>query len=125
MALNYEEVYQNPSGKVRPKTSRKTVKKQVAIGLTRIEKIIYSAMVFVLVMVAIAMLSLKQDSYALQQDIQSVQYESSVQHETNDELVTEIHNLSSYDRIREHANAMGLDVNHSNIKVVEKHGEAK
>ncbi|MBF0752755.1 cell division protein FtsL [Jeotgalicoccus nanhaiensis] len=119
----YTEV--NPAKKVyrKPDSQPKTRKKGKIVGIKRTEMAIYITLAVLIAAVSIYVLSLKMEAYNYQNEKSSIEQTIAVKNGEISELNTEITYLASYDRIYEKAQELGLDLNNSNVKVVEKYGE--
>lgn len=112
-----KKVYKESESQPRTRTKTKVV------GIKRMEMAIYIALVILIATVSIYVLSLKMEAYNYQSDITSTEQTIDVKNGEISELKTEVTYLASYDRIYEKAQELGLDLNNSNVKVVEKYGE--
>ncbi|CAD2076813.1 Cell division protein FtsL [Jeotgalicoccus aerolatus] len=101
----------------------KTQRKAKVVGIKRMEMTIYIALAVLIAAVSIYVLSLKMEAYNYQSEKSSIEQSISVKEGEISELNTEVTYLASYDRIYEKAQELGLDLNNSNVKVVEKYGE--
>ncbi|MGO1922568.1 MAG: cell division protein FtsL [Jeotgalicoccus sp.] len=119
----YTEV--NPAKKVYRETDSqpKTLKKAKLVGIKRMEMAIYITLAVLIAAVSIYVLSLKMEAYNYQNEKSSIEQTIAVKNGEISELNTEVTYLASYDRIYEKAQELGLDLNNSNVKVVEKYGE--
>ena len=119
----YTEV--NPAKKVSREhdSQPKTRKKGKVVGIKRTEMAIYIMLAVLIAAVSIYVLSLKMEAYNYQNEKTSLEQTIAVKNGEISELNTEVTYLASYDRIYEKAQELGLDLNNSNVKVVEKYGE--
>lgn len=119
----YTEI--NPEKKVYRETDSqpKTLKKVKLVGIKRMEMAIYITLAVLIATVSIYVLSLKMEAYNYQNEKTSIEQTIAVKNGEISELNTEVTYLVSYDRIYEKAQELGLDLNNSNVKVVEKYGE--
>ncbi|CAD2078219.1 cell division protein FtsL [Jeotgalicoccus coquinae] len=119
----YTEV--NPAKKVyrEPDSQPKTRTKEKIVGIKRMEMAVYITLAVLIAAVSIYVLSLKMEAYNYQNEKTSLEQTIAVKNGEISELNTEVTYLASYDRIYEKAQELGLDLNNSNVKVVEKYGE--
>ena len=87
------------------------------------EMAVYITLAVLIAAVSIYVLSLKMEAYNYQNEKTSLEQTIAVKDGEISELNTEVTYLASYDRIYEKAQELGLDLNNSNVKVVEKYGE--
>lgn len=93
------------------------------VGLGKIETLIYLVLFVLIATVAIYVLSLKMEAHTVQTQITQIESETAIKEGEISELKTEVTDLSSYDRIYEKANELGLDLDNGNVKVAEKYGK--
>lgn len=115
----------NPSPKVSREAERqpRVRKRSKVVGIKRLEMSVYIILVVLIAAVSIYVLSLKMEAYNYQSEKSSIEQTIAVKNGEIDELNTEVTYLASYERIYEKAQELGLDLNNSNVKVVEKYGE--
>lgn len=115
----------NPATKVSRKAERqpRTRKRAKVVGIKRLEMAVYIMLVVLIAVVSVYVLSLKMEAYNYQNEKSSLEQTIAVKDGEISELNTEVTYLASYERIYEKAQELGLDLNNSNVKVVEKYGE--
>lgn len=108
--------------KQQPKTSpaTKTIKRQKIVGLSLVEMVVYATLVVTIAISLLFVLSLKSNSFDMQAEKTELENAIYVKQGEITELETEVNNLASHERIYEKANELGLTMNNSNIRVVEK-----
>ena len=119
----YNEV--QPTHKTTPRTDsqKKTRTRAKVVGIKRLEMAVYIGLVILIAVASVYVLSLKMEAYNYQSEKSSIEQSISVKEGEISELNTEVTYLASYDRIYEKAQELGLDLNNSNVKVVEKYGQ--
>ncbi|MFB9861438.1 cell division protein FtsL [Salinicoccus siamensis] len=100
-----------------------TKRKRRVVGLGKIETLTYLVLFVLIATVAIYVLSLKMEAHTVQTQITQIESETAIKEGEISELKTEVTDLSSYDRIYEKANELGLDLDNGNVKVAEKYGK--
>lgn len=86
--------------------------------ITRIEKLIMSAIILTLFGLAITCVSMEVNVFSVNRELQDIQSEITVTQDANVDLKQEISELSGYDRIYEIAGKAGLKLNESNVRTV-------
>lgn len=112
-----------PNDQSRVKSNPETRKKSKVVGIKRGEAIVYLTLMIMITIAAVFVLSSKMEAYELQSEITNIESEIATKNGEIDELNTEVTHLASYDRIYEKAAELGLDLDNSNVKVVERHGK--
>ena len=119
----YNEVH--PTHKTIPRTDsqKKTRTRAKVVGIKRLEMAVYIGLVILIAVASVYVLSLKMEAHNYQKEMTELEQSISVKNGEISELQTEVTYLASYDRIYEKAQELGLDLNNSNVKVVEKYGQ--
>lgn len=114
-----------PESQVEPKIEEKssTRTKTRIVSLKKAETLVYLTLFVLIAAAAIYVLSLKMEAHGLQTEKTQIENEIATKEGEVSELKTEVTDLSSYDRIYEKANELGLDLNNANVKVAEKYGK--
>lgn len=84
----------------------------------RLEKIIYTAFVVAVALLAILILNKQAAIQTVSMEIQSIEEEANEITKQNVDLTVSVKDLSRYDRIWEKAQALGLTQDSKNVKVV-------
>lgn len=103
--------------------TKETRKTRKVVGIKRFEMGVYIILLFMIALCAFYVLSLKMEAYQLQSEIVSLESDIATTESEIHELNTEVTDLRSYDRIYEKANDLGLDLDNSNVKVVENYDQ--
>lgn len=82
--------------------------------------VVYATLVVTIAISLLFVLSLKSNSFDMQAEKTELENAIYVKQGEITELETEVNNLASHERIYEKANELGLTMNNSNIRVVEK-----
>ena len=69
---------------------------------------------------SIQIISNQSAIYGINKDIQDIQVAVGIQQKSNSDLSIQVSELSQYDRIKEKAKALGLELNDQNVKVVQE-----
>ena len=114
-----------PTHKTTPRTDsqKKTRTRAKVVGIKRLEMAVYIGLVILIAVASVYVLSLKMEAHNYQKEMTELEQSISVKNGEISELQTEVTYLASYDRIYEKAQELGLDLNNSNVKVVEKYGQ--
>lgn len=112
-----------PNDQSRVESNPETLKKSKVVGIKRGEALVYVMLMIVITIAAVFVLSSKMEAYEMQSEITNIESEIATKNGEIDELNTEVTHLASYDRIYEKAAELGLDLDNSNVKVVERHGK--
>ncbi|WP_428908745.1 cell division protein FtsL [Niallia sp. Krafla_26] len=88
-------------------------------GLSPGEKIIGLLFGAIVCIGSIQIISNQSVIYEVNKDIQVTQKEIQTQQKSNSDLSIQVSELSQYDRIKEKARALGLQLNDQNVKVVQ------
>ncbi|MGY3778853.1 cell division protein FtsL [Isobaculum melis] len=86
--------------------------------ITRIEKLIMSAIILMLFGLAITCVSMEVNVFSTNRELQDVRNEITMKQDANIDLKQEISELSGYDRIYDIAGKAGLKLNESNVRTV-------
>lgn len=97
------------------------VTKSKWVNLRFNELLIYACLIIMVALSAYFFLHTKQEAHAHQATQAQLTNEISFREKEIDELTTEVTHLSSYDRIYEKANQLGLKMENGNVKVVKKY----
>ncbi|QQD85794.1 cell division protein FtsL [Jeotgalicoccus sp. ATCC 8456] len=119
----YTEVHPSPKTTRRQESRTHIRKKAKVVGIKRFEMAVYITLVVLIAAASVYVLSLKMEAHNYQNEKSSIEQSISVKDGEISELQTEVTYLASYDRIYEKAQELGLDLNNSNVKVVEKYGQ--
>ena len=84
------------------------------------ELFVYAALVVTIAISLLFVLSLKSESFTMQAEKTALENEIYMTQGEITELETEVNHLASHERIYDKANELGLTMNNSNIRVVEK-----
>ena len=106
-------------------TATKTVKAPRRIfkqrkGLSPGEKIIGIVFGVLVCIGSIQIISNQSAIYGINKDIQDIEVAIGTQQKSNSDLSIQVSELSQYDRIKEKAKALGLQLNDQNVKVVQE-----
>lgn len=112
-----------PNDQSRVESNPETLKKSKVVGIKRGEALVYVMLMIMITIAAVFVLSSKMEAYEMQSEITNIESEIATKNGEIDELNTEVTHLASYDRIYEKAAELGLDLDNSNVKVVERHGK--
>ncbi|WP_462420421.1 cell division protein FtsL [Salinicoccus sp. Marseille-QA3877] len=112
-----------PNDQSRVESNPETLKKSKVVGIKRGEALVYVMLMIMITIAAVFVLSSKMEAYKMQSEITNIESEIATKNGEIDELNTEVTHLASYDRIYEKAAELGLDLDNSNVKVVERHGK--
>lgn len=110
-----EQNQQNYVHNVAPK------KKRYLVSLKLNELLLYVALMIVLSAAVVFVLNTKLEAHEYEREISQINYEINATEKEIDELTTEVTHLSSYERIYQKANELGLKPNNDNVKVVRKY----
>lgn len=110
-----------PNDQSRVESNPETLKKSKVVGIKRGEALVYVMLMIMITIAAVFVLSSKMEAYEMQSEITNIESEIATKNGEIDELNTEVTHLASYDRIYEKAAELGLDLDNSNVKVVERH----
>lgn len=110
----------DPSSRRQPKQEPIIKRRQKTVGLTMLEVLLYGTLVVMIAILLLFVLSLKSDSFDMQAEKTELENAIFVKQGEITELETEVNNLASHERIYEKANELGLTMNTSNIRAVEK-----
>ena len=119
--MQAERVRQNiqkPNEKVYIETPKK---KRRIVSLKLNELLLYVALMIVLSSAIVFALDAKFEAHEYEREISQLDYEINAKEKEIDELATEVTHLSSYERIYQKANELGLKPNNDNVKVVRKY----
>lgn len=86
--------------------------------ITAKEKFLYFFFIVAVAFFAVVILHKQSAIQKTNIEIQQIEKEISGINEKNEELKVQVHELSTYERIMEKANALGLTLNEKNVKVV-------
>lgn len=86
--------------------------------ITAKEKFLYFALVIVIAIFALAILHKQSSIHKTTIEIQEIEKEIADINKENADLKVQVDELSTYERIIEKANALGLTLNEKNVKVV-------
>ena len=111
---------QKPITQPIPDKAPVTRTRQHVVGFSFLETITYAGLVVMIAILLLFVLSLKSNSFDMQSEKTSVENAIYVKQGEITELQTEINSLASYERIYDKADELGLSLNNSNIRVVEK-----
>ncbi|MCQ6273995.1 cell division protein FtsL [Bacillus sp. V3B] len=100
-----------------PKVSKKVQKQKR--WLSPGEKILGIAFGVVICFGSVQIISNQSSIYELNKEIQDTQVTIQEQQKLNSDLTVQISELSQYDRIKEKARELGLELNEQNVKVVQ------
>ncbi|AYC29157.1 cell division protein FtsL [Paenisporosarcina cavernae] len=95
-----------PSRKVRRKT------------YTKGEAILFTAFITIAAIMAVISLSMQAQIHSATQEIQAIEQSVAETQKQNTDLSIQVSELSTYERIWEKAQALGLTLNEKNVKVV-------
>ena len=109
-----------PERRQQPRPATKTVKIQRNVGLSMMELFVYAALVVTIAILLLFVLSLKSDSFTMQAEKTELENAIYMTQGEITELETEVNHLASHERIYDKANELGLTMNNSHIRVVEK-----
>lgn len=109
-----------PQHKQQPQPTPQTVKVQKHVGLSLMEWLVYAALVVTIAITLLFVLSLKSESFTMQAEKTELENAIYMIQGEITELETEVNHLASHERIYDKANELGLTMNNSNIRVVEK-----
>lgn len=112
-----------PNDRSQTESKPETRTRKKIVGIKRTEAIVYITLLIMITVAAVFVLSSKMEAYELQSEITNIESEIATKNGEIDELNTEVTHLASYDRIYEKAAELGLDLDNSNVKVVERHGK--
>lgn len=119
----YNEVHPTHKTNPRADSQKKTRTRAKVVGIKRLEMAVYIGLVILIAVASVYVLSLKMEAHNYQKEMTELEQSISVKNGEISELQTEVTYLASYDRIYEKAQELGLDLNNSNVKVVEKYGQ--
>ena len=119
----YNEVQPTHKTTTRTDSQKKTRTRAKVVGIKRLEMAVYIGLVILIAVASVYVLSLKMEAHNYQKEMTELEQSISVKNGEISELQTEVTYLASYDRIYEKAQELGLDLNNSNVKVVEKYGQ--
>lgn len=105
----------------RQKPKYEYVKKSKWVNLRFNELLIYAVLIIMVVCSAYFFLNTKQEAHAQHATEAQLTNEIDFKNKEIDELTTEVTHLSSYERIYEKANQLGLKMENGNVKVVKKY----
>ena len=88
-------------------------------GLSPGEKIIGIVFGVLVCIGSIQIISNQSAIYGINKDIQDIEVAIGTQQKSNSDLSIQVSELSQYDRIKEKAKALGLELNDQNVKVVQ------
>ncbi|MFZ0443420.1 MAG: cell division protein FtsL [Bacillus sp. (in: firmicutes)] len=89
-------------------------------GLSPGEKIIGIVFGVLVCIGSIQIISNQSAIYGINKDIQDIEVAIGTQQKSNSDLSIQVSELSQYDRIKEKAKALGLELNDQNVKVVQE-----
>ena len=89
-------------------------------GLSPGEKIIGIVFGVLVCIGSIQIISNQSAIYGINKDIQDIEVAIGTQQKSNSDLSIQVSELSQYDRIKEKAKALGLQLNDQNVKVVQE-----
>jgi cell division protein FtsL len=88
-------------------------------GLSPGEKILGIVFGVLVCIGSIQIISNQSAIYGINKDIQDIEVAIGTQQKSNSDLSIQVSELSQYDRIKEKAKALGLELNDQNVKVVQ------
>jgi cell division protein FtsL len=89
-------------------------------GLSPGEKILGIVFGALVCIGSIQIISNQSAIYGINKEIQDIQVAVGIQQKSNSDLSIQVSELSQYDRIKEKAKALGLQLNDQNVKVVQE-----
>lgn len=109
---------QQPQQMQQPQQAPKKVRKQKS-WLSPGEKMLGIAFGAVVCFGSVHIISNQSSIYELNKEIQDTQVTIQEQQKSNSDLTIQVSELSQYDRIKDKARALGLELNEQNVKVVQ------
>ncbi|MBS4172419.1 cell division protein FtsL [Bacillus sp. FJAT-49736] len=111
----YIEPQRQQTTQTNPQVQPIHTRKSITLG----EKMLGILLVAFISVMAIKVISTQASIYKVNRDIQDLQSSVQSQKKINNDLKTQVSDLSRYDRIKKKAEKLGLKLNENNVKVVE------
>jgi len=111
----YLEPQRKPNTQTVPQTQPVHTRRSITLG----EKMLGVLLIAFVAVMAIKVISTQAAIYKVNRSIQDVQSSIQNQKKVNNDLKTQVSDLSQYDRIKKKAEELGLKLNENNVKVVE------
>lgn len=117
--LARKQQYLEPQRQQNTQTKQQPVSVHTRRSITLGEKVLGALLVAFIAIMAIKIISTQAAIYKVNRDIQNQQSSIQSQIKANNDLQTQVSDLSQYDRIKKKAEKLGLKLNENNVKVVE------
>ncbi|PKR86961.1 cell division protein FtsL [Heyndrickxia camelliae] len=117
--LARKQQYLEPQRQQNTQTKQQPVPVHTRRSITLGEKVLGALLVAFIAIMAIKIISTQAAIYKVNRDIQNQQSSIQSQIKANNDLQTQVSDLSQYDRIKKKAEKLGLKLNENNVKVVE------
>lgn len=111
----YVEPQRQQNTQTRPQPQPIHTRKSITLG----EKMLGILLIAFVAIMAVKIISTQAAIYKVNRDIQDKQSSIGSQIKANNDLQTQVSDLSQYDRIKKKAEKLGLKLNENNVKVVE------
>lgn len=111
----YLEPQRQQTTQTRPLPKPIHTRKSITLG----EKMLGILLIAFVAIMAVKIISTQVAIYKVNRDIQDKQSSIESQIKVNNDLQTQVSDLSQYDRIKKKAEKLGLKLNENNVKVVE------
>jgi cell division protein FtsL len=83
------------------------------------EKVLFVLFVLFVAFLAVKIITVQASIYEVNKDIQDIRAAVQEQTKINDDLSTQVEELSKYERVWKKAQELGLNLNENNVRVVE------